>query len=113
MALATVLEKGGLNVESANTNAALTFELTDAGFTITTVNWMCWPRCRVPMQNHLQQSPWTPSAAVLYLLSSTRTSPWTKSWLSSVIHLVEKASHSQMAVSAITPSSTNFKEKYI
>ena len=38
MALAAELEKGGLNAESVDTNATVTFELTDAGFTITTVH---------------------------------------------------------------------------
>ena len=38
MALAAELEKNGLNVESVDTNATVTFELTDAGFTITTVH---------------------------------------------------------------------------
>ncbi|MEZ7835197.1 MAG: OsmC family protein [Burkholderiaceae bacterium] len=38
MALAAELEKSGLNAESVDTNATVTFELTDAGFTITTVH---------------------------------------------------------------------------
>ena len=38
MALAAELEKSGLNAESVNTNATVTFELTDAGFNITTVH---------------------------------------------------------------------------
>ena len=38
MALAAELEKSDLNAESVNTNATVTFELTDAGFNITTVH---------------------------------------------------------------------------
>jgi len=38
MALSAELEKVGLNVVSVNTDSTLAFELTDAGFTITTIH---------------------------------------------------------------------------
>jgi len=38
MALSAELEKAGLAPESVNTNSTLSFEKTDAGFTITTIH---------------------------------------------------------------------------
>ncbi len=38
MALSAELEKAGLTPESVSTNSSLTFEKTDAGFTITTIH---------------------------------------------------------------------------
>ena len=38
MAFSAELEKAGFSPESVNTNSSLTFEKTDAGFTITTIH---------------------------------------------------------------------------